>query len=232
MPRSCICALFGIQYQKAAFLAVPPSSGAFSSRTTSSPSQRANSAAGRPPPPPPTTTTSASTSNGASAGTGADEARAGTGVSLTGWSLSRGCGDGPILSDGPGRCPPAPPAWGRIGTKMGRPPDVWARRPVQDRGGEQAIREAHRMTAVDQQPVLDPAKLEQFVFRAVEEVGATLNAALVVMGDRLGLYRAMAGAGALTPTEIAERTGTAERYLREWLNAQAAGGYVAYHPDS
>jgi SAM-dependent methyltransferase len=88
------------------------------------------------------------------------------------------------------------------------------------------------MTAVDQQPVLDPAKLEQFVFRAVEEVGATLNAALVVMGDRLGLYRAMAGAGALTPTEIAERTGTAERYLREWLNAQAAGGYVAYDPES
>ena len=88
------------------------------------------------------------------------------------------------------------------------------------------------MTAVDQQPVLDPAKLEQFVFRAVEEVGATLNAALVVMGDRLGLYRAMAGAGPLTPTEIAERTGTAERYLREWLNAQAAGGYVAYDPDS
>jgi SAM-dependent methyltransferase len=85
------------------------------------------------------------------------------------------------------------------------------------------------MTAVDQ-PVLDAAKLEQFVFRAVEEVGATLNAALVVMGDRLGLYRAMAGAGPLTAGEIAERSGTAERYVREWLNAQAAGGYVAYHP--
>jgi SAM-dependent methyltransferase len=87
------------------------------------------------------------------------------------------------------------------------------------------------MTAVEQ-PTLDPAKLEQFVFRAVEEVGATVNAALVVMGDRLGLYRAMAGAGALTPGEIAERTGTGERYVREWLNAQAAGGYVAYHPES
>jgi SAM-dependent methyltransferase len=73
---------------------------------------------------------------------------------------------------------------------------------------------------------LDPAKLEQFVFRAVDEVGATLNAALVVMGDRLGLYRAMADAGPLTPAELAEKTETAERYVREWLNAQAAGGYV------
>ena len=85
------------------------------------------------------------------------------------------------------------------------------------------------MATIDQAP-LDAAKLEQFVFRAVEEVGATLNAALVVMGDRLGLYRALAGAGALTPAELAARTGTAERYVREWLNAQAAGGYVDYHP--
>ena len=77
---------------------------------------------------------------------------------------------------------------------------------------------------------LDADKLEQFVFRAVEEVGATLNTALVVMGDRLGLYRALAGAGALTPSELAARTGTAERYVREWLNAQAAGGFVTYHP--
>ena len=70
------------------------------------------------------------------------------------------------------------------------------------------------------------------MFRAVDEVGATLNTALVVMGDKLGLYRAMAGAGPLTPGELAERTGTAERYVREWLNAQAAGGYVEYDPDS
>ncbi|HKU56287.1 MAG TPA: class I SAM-dependent methyltransferase [Gaiellaceae bacterium] len=86
------------------------------------------------------------------------------------------------------------------------------------------------MATIEQQPDLE--KLNQFVFRAVEEVGATLNTALVVMGDRLGLYRAMAGAGPITPDELAERTGCAERYVREWLNAQAAGGYVEYEADS
>ena len=84
-----------------------------------------------------------------------------------------------------------------------------------------------------QQPTeIDMEKLMGFVFQAVEEVGATLNTALVVMGDRLGLYRALAGAGPLTPAELAKRTGTAERYVREWLNAQAAGAYVTYDPDS
>ena len=83
-----------------------------------------------------------------------------------------------------------------------------------------------------QQPAVDIDKLHEFVFRAVEEVGATLNTALVVMGDRLGLYRALAGAGGLTPAELADRTGTAERYVREWANAQAAGGYLAYDADS
>ena len=83
------------------------------------------------------------------------------------------------------------------------------------------------MSVATESVELDPEKLEQFVFGAVAEVGATLNTALVVMGDRLGLYRAMAGAGALTPAELAERTGASERYVREWLNAQAAGGYVA-----
>jgi SAM-dependent methyltransferase len=82
--------------------------------------------------------------------------------------------------------------------------------------------------ALTDTPPVDTGKLEQFVFRAVAEVGATLNAALVVMGDRLGLYRALASAGALTPDELATRTGTHERYVREWLNAQAAGGYVDY----
>src|SRR3954453_19479478 len=75
---------------------------------------------------------------------------------------------------------------------------------------------------------LDEAKVGEFVGQVVGELGATLNAALVVLGDELGLYRAMASAGALTPGEVAERTGTSERYVREGLNAQAAGGYVEY----
>jgi SAM-dependent methyltransferase len=88
------------------------------------------------------------------------------------------------------------------------------------------------MATVEQPVEIDGAKLEAFVFRAVDEVGATLNAALVVMGDKLGLYRALAGAGPLTPQELADRTDTAERYVREWLNNQAAGGYVEYDPET
>ncbi len=86
------------------------------------------------------------------------------------------------------------------------------------------------MSTIEQGAEVDTDKLMQFVFRAVDEVGATLNTALVVLGDKLGLYRALAGAGGLTPSELAERTGTSERYVREWLNNQAAGGYVAYDP--
>ena len=88
------------------------------------------------------------------------------------------------------------------------------------------------MTTVEQTVPVDIDKLMDFVFRAVDEVGATLNCALVVMGDKLGLYKAMADSGPLTPNELASRTGTAERYVREWLNAQAAGDYVAYDPDT
>jgi len=87
------------------------------------------------------------------------------------------------------------------------------------------------MTSIAEPRALDGQKLEQFVYRAVDEIGATLNAALVVMGDRLGLYRALAGEGPLSSGELAARTGTAERYVREWLNAQAAGGYVEYDPE-
>jgi SAM-dependent methyltransferase len=86
------------------------------------------------------------------------------------------------------------------------------------------------MNPIEAPAALDSEKLEQFVFRAVEEVGATLNAALVVMGDKLGLYRALAGTGPLTALELARRTSVSERYVREWLNAQAAGGYVEYDP--
>src|SRR4051794_30289048 len=75
---------------------------------------------------------------------------------------------------------------------------------------------------------IDPDKLMAFVFRAVDEVGATLNTALVVMGDRLGYYRLLADGAPTTPGRLAERSGTGEPYAREWLNAQAAGGYVTY----
>ena len=68
---------------------------------------------------------------------------------------------------------------------------------------EKPVPEGRPMATTEAAP-LDAAKLEQFVFRAVDEVGATLNAALVVMGDQLGLYRALAGAGPLTPAELAD----------------------------
>jgi hypothetical protein len=71
--------------------------------------------------------------------------------------------------------------------------------------------------------------MTEFVEKAVGDVGALLGGAMVVIGDKLGLYRAMAGAGPLTPAELASRTGTAERYVREWSSAQAARGYLSYH---
>jgi hypothetical protein len=72
------------------------------------------------------------------------------------------------------------------------------------------------------------SKLEEFMGKAVCDFGATLHAALVVIGDKLGLYKAMAGAGPMTPGDLAQKTETAERYVREWLSAMAAGGYVEY----
>jgi SAM-dependent methyltransferase len=79
-----------------------------------------------------------------------------------------------------------------------------------------------------QTQAIDHDKLMSFMGQVVVELGATVNAALIVIGDRLGLYRGLSEAGPLTPAELAERTGTAERYVREWLNAQAAGGYVEF----
>jgi 2-polyprenyl-3-methyl-5-hydroxy-6-metoxy-1,4-benzoquinol methylase len=78
---------------------------------------------------------------------------------------------------------------------------------------------------------MDETKLMDFVNKTVADVGTLLGGALTVLGDRLGLYRSMAGAGPLTSAELAERTGTAERYVREWLAAQSATGYVVYHGD-
>ena len=78
---------------------------------------------------------------------------------------------------------------------------------------------------------INEAKLNEFLGRAVVDIGATLHAGLVVLGEKLGLYKALAEAP-LTPAELAKKTGTTERYVREWLNAQAAGGYVTYDADS
>lgn len=74
-------------------------------------------------------------------------------------------------------------------------------------------------------------KLMEFVHKGVDDVGTLVNGSLVAIGDRLGLYTAMAGAGPLTATELASRTETNERYVREWLAAQAANGYVTYQGD-
>jgi SAM-dependent methyltransferase len=77
---------------------------------------------------------------------------------------------------------------------------------------------------------IDDSRLDAFMGQAVGDLGAAISVALNVIGDKLGLYRAMDGAGPLTPAELAARTGTAERYVREWLSNQAAGGYVTYDP--
>ncbi|MGH9486564.1 MAG: class I SAM-dependent methyltransferase [Terriglobales bacterium] len=75
---------------------------------------------------------------------------------------------------------------------------------------------------------VNPDKLHEFVVKAVVDFGATLQAALICIGDQLGLYKALAAHGPQTPAELARITGTAERYVREWLCAQAAGGYANY----
>lgn len=75
---------------------------------------------------------------------------------------------------------------------------------------------------------IDMDKLHEFLGRALVDFGATFNAALIRIGDKLGLYKGLATGGPQTPAELAKRTGTFERYVREWLSAQAAGGYVTY----
>jgi SAM-dependent methyltransferase len=75
-----------------------------------------------------------------------------------------------------------------------------------------------------------PSKLDEFLGKMLNDVGAAMTGALVLVGDKLGLYRALAEAGPMSAAELARRTGTAERYVREWLSAQAAAGYVTYEP--
>jgi len=76
---------------------------------------------------------------------------------------------------------------------------------------------------------VDETKLNEFLGKAVGDLGAAMSAPLILIGDRLGLYRELAK-GAVSPEELAERTGTNERYVREWLGNQGAGGYVQFDP--
>lgn len=76
---------------------------------------------------------------------------------------------------------------------------------------------------------IDPAKLDALIGRAIGDLSAGYGGVMLSLGHRLGLFKAMAGAGPLSARELAARAKCAERYVREWLNSQVAGGYVAYH---
>ena len=76
--------------------------------------------------------------------------------------------------------------------------------------------------------VVDETKLQEFIGKVVNEWGAAEGALITFVGDRLGLFKAMAGAGQLTPEELAKKTGTHPRIIKEWLAGQAAGGFITY----
>ena len=75
---------------------------------------------------------------------------------------------------------------------------------------------------------VDTARLQAFMGKMVGDMSTAISGALVLIGDKLGLYKALAEGGPASSDELAERTGVAERYVREWLAAQAASGYVEY----
>jgi hypothetical protein len=76
--------------------------------------------------------------------------------------------------------------------------------------------------------LMSEAKLNELLGKMVTELGAAWTGASVIIGDQLGLYQALAANGPLTQAELAQQTGTAERYVREWLATQAASGYIEY----
>lgn len=88
------------------------------------------------------------------------------------------------------------------------------------------------MTAQLDAPALDLAQLEEFATKVAVDRAIAYNGLLVYLGDRLGLWRALASVDSATSTQLAQRSGLAERYVREWLAAQAAAGYVTYDPAS
>ncbi|MGN6209386.1 class I SAM-dependent methyltransferase [Asticcacaulis sp.] len=77
----------------------------------------------------------------------------------------------------------------------------------------------------------DPQKLDALVGRMVGELGAAVTGATVLLGDQLGIYKAMADGVPVTPESLARKTGYKERYLREWLSAQAAAEYIDYNDE-
>jgi 2-polyprenyl-3-methyl-5-hydroxy-6-metoxy-1,4-benzoquinol methylase len=79
---------------------------------------------------------------------------------------------------------------------------------------------------------LDENKLNEFLGQMVVEMGAAANGALIVMGDRLGLYKSLAADGPMTSHQLSDATGTTERYIREWLSAQAGSGYIEYNAEN
>ena len=87
------------------------------------------------------------------------------------------------------------------------------------------------MSATGPAQAINEDKMNAFLGKVVGDFGASLSSALVYIGQKLGLYKAMSDAGPVTPAELAQRTGTNERYVREWLINQAAGGYAEYDPE-
>lgn len=77
---------------------------------------------------------------------------------------------------------------------------------------------------------IDSKKLEEFVMKALGDIGSSLGAMMIILGERLGLYKAFSKYGSLSSEELAEKTGTSERYVREWLSSQAAADYLSYDP--
>lgn len=73
---------------------------------------------------------------------------------------------------------------------------------------------------------VNPDKLNAFMGKMLGDVGAAMNASLMLIGDKLGLYKTLSAKGPLSSAELAQATNTSERYVREWLAAQAASGYV------
>src|SRR5271154_4481183 len=77
---------------------------------------------------------------------------------------------------------------------------------------------------------LDPEKLNQFIHKFVVDLGAAFHGSTVVLGEKLGLYKALSVPGGRTPGELAKATGTHERFVREWLASQVVSGWVSHHP--